>query len=513
MATELDAFAGPGRPWRYDDVLVLFRGFSELAPYLRALREANIPFVVSGGRRFFERTEIVQAMAVLRAVADPDDPVALLAYRRSPAGGVPDTELLAEARGEPASRPALAGADRRLEALRAEAARLPVDAAVRYVLDASGLLPLSGMAFEGAQRVANLEKLQLAASELARDGRRTLTETLDALQDGFESDEEGDSPLADSDRDAVRIMTIHKAKGLEARVVILADTAAGRTNQAARRYKARMARFASGEFVRLDGPRFKNGAEIAASADHAQHVEAEDVRLLYVALTRARDRLIVFGGGRGTAWSTALAEWKGGVTHRTVSEAGIARPAGDAPPPGAPGALALYEAATAAIESLSATAFQSPSGGDDAGAPESAIAGALDPELARAVGRIVHARLAGMTTRETGIEEREAGAILRAFAGSPLAARLSALTVLGREIPMLLAEAGARWSGAIDLLCRDRDGALVVVDFKTDSSDDGAIERHGAQLRVYARAVRRAMPGERVRAELWMLRTGRILEV
>src|SRR5204863_7599185 len=142
---------------------------------------AAIPFVVSGGRTFFERTEIVQAMAVLRAVADPDDPVALLAYRRSPAGGVPDTELAAAA---PVPRPALDAADRRLAALRLAAERLPADAAVRHVLDASGLVTLSGLAFEAAQRVANLEKLTLAASELARDGHRTLPETLDALEEG-----------------------------------------------------------------------------------------------------------------------------------------------------------------------------------------------------------------------------------------------------------------------------------------------------------------------------------------
>jgi ATP-dependent exoDNAse (exonuclease V) beta subunit len=80
-------------------------------------------------------------------------------------------------------------------------------------------------------------------------------------------------------------------------------------------------------------------------------------------------------------------------------------------------------------------------------------------------------------------------------------------------VPLLFGEDGARWQGAIDLLYRDTDGAVVVADFKTDALDDGAIERHGEQLRIYARAVRRALPGERVRAELWMLRSGRVLQV
>ena len=76
---------------------------------------------------------------------------------------------------------------------------------------------------------------------------------------------------------------------------------------------------------------------------------------------------------------------------------------------------------------------------------------------------------------------------------------------------MLLDEGHARWLGTIDLLYRDPEGSVVVADFKTDAADDGAIERHGAQLGVYARAVRRAMPGERVRAELWMLRSRRVI--
>jgi ATP-dependent helicase/nuclease subunit A len=501
LAAELARIAGPGKPWRFDDVLVLLRGFSDLSPYLRALREAGVPFVVSGGRTFFTRPEITQAMAVLRAVADPGDAVALLAYRRSPAGGVPDTELAARAAGS-GPAPALDAADARLESLRAEASKLPVDAAVRRVLDASGLVALSGLAFEAAQRVANLEKLCLAASELARDGRRTLLETLDALEEGFESDDEGDSPLADADRDAVRVMTIHKAKGLEARVVILADAAAGRSNRPPRGAEARMS---------LRSRSFRNGAAIAASLEDASHEEAEDIRLLYVALTRARDRLFVFGGGnRRTDWTDALSGWSAGVTHRVLDHE--PSPSRDASPPpvGAPGAVARYEAAVAAVASLAAPPFRSPS--DEADHVEAA-AGALPPELAREVGSIVHARLANLPVEANGRARDEADAVLRAFRESPLAAHVSQIDVLGREVPLLLDEEGARWRGSIDLLYRDARGDVVVADYKTDATDAGAIDRHREQLAVYARAVRRALPGERVRAELWMLRTGTILEV
>jgi len=514
LAVEVAAIAGPGRAWRYDDVLVLFRGFSGLAPYLRALREADVPFVVSGGRRFFERPEIVQAMAVLRAVADPDDPVALLGYRRSPAGGVPDTELAAVASGCGAAVPAFAAADMRLAALRVAARRLPVDAAVRHVLDASGLVPLSGLAFEAAQRVANLEKLALAASELSRDGRRTLIETLDALEEGFESDEEGDSPLADADRDAVRVMTIHKAKGLEARVVILADTAAGRSNRGPTRFTAGLAREGSRELVTLTGPGFRNGAAIAVSLDASRHEEAEGVRLLYVALTRARDRLFVFSAGSlNPVWNDALSAWSTGVTHRVLAEPKPRKGAPSTAPIGAPEAVTRFDAAASAVLARAIPPFRSPSDAGAEGDAAPATQGGTEPALARAVGRIVHARLAGLMPPAGGEAEDEVESVLRAFHRSPLAARWSTLQILGREVPLLFAEDATRWRGAIDLLYRDRDGAVVVADFKTDASDEDAIARHREQLGVYVRAVRRAMPGERVRAELWMLRTGRILEM
>jgi len=161
---------------------------------------------------------------------------------------------------------------------------------------------------------------------------------------------------------------------------------------------------------------------------------------------------------------------------------------------------------------LAAPRFRGPSAADD-DEPAVSAPGALPADLARDVGRMVHARLAGLAIDGGTDASREVDRLLALFAQSPLAARLAAARVLGREVPMLLEEDGARWHGAIDLLLRDADGTIVVADFKTDSDDSGAAKRHAEQLRIYTRAVRRAMPGSTVRAELWMLRSGRILPV
>lgn len=508
IASEIAALVGNGT-CGYKDVLVLFRGFSSIVPYLRALLDASIPFVVSGGRDFVLRTEIVQAMAVLRAVADPEDEVARLAYRRSPAGGVPDTELFSEATGASGERPALAAADARLVELREKAADLPVDAAIRYVLEASGMLALSALAFQGAQRLANLEKLLRGASEIARDGRRSLVETLDALEEGFEAEDEGDSPLADEDHDAIRVMTIHKAKGLEAKVVILADTAAERRGRQHRKIKVGTVPTGDGDHIVLETGSFRSSAAIALSLDEAPHEAAEETRLLYVALTRARDRLIVLGGGRqNTPWSKAIAGWTDGVTRRAIAPAASAT--GRSPAPSTPSeAGAAFESAARAAVQRATPALRSPSLADEYDAPH--VAGALDPALARQVGRIVHARLAGVDMEARGRAAAEAASILDSRAAAALRERLRTLDVVGREVPLLFGESEAAWRGTIDLLYRDADGTLVVADFKTDAEDDGAADRHRAQLSIYARALSRAFPDIRVRAELWMLRSGRIV--
>jgi ATP-dependent exoDNAse (exonuclease V) beta subunit len=109
--------------------------------------------------------------------------------------------------------------------------------------------------------------------------------------------------------------------------------------------------------------------------------------------------------------------------------------------------------------------------------------------------------------------ERETATILTAFARSPLAARLTSVEVLGREVPILLQDGPTAWRGTLDLLYREG-GEVVVADYKTDKEEDEALlrERYGGQLDVYARAVAQALRLPRLpRRELWLLRAGRVV--
>jgi ATP-dependent helicase/nuclease subunit A len=516
IAAEIRALHAAGIP--YGSVLVLLRGFTNVSLYLRELREAGIPFVASGGRTFYERPEIVQAIGVLRAVADGSDAIARLAYLRSPAGAVTDAELLT-------GSPTLLAAERRLAGLRAEVASIPVDVAVRHVLERSGLFALNALGFEGAQRVANLEKLASDASEFARDGRLGLLDLIDALEERPRGEEEGDSPLADEDTDAVRLMSIHKAKGLEAPVVILADAAAGRNQHTDRDWRIGIDREGGEERLAIEGPDLMNTACAIKRLENRAHEAAEDTRLLYVALTRAKDRLIVVAGinrNGPSPWIEALRAWgydlgsppadgatlhEGSVLFRLIDPKPPEARAAAGVPAGAPGAVERYMAAS---QASTVASFQSPS----ERATHVVSASPLEAELARAVGSAVHLELAKLAPRAmTESVAAETRAVLARFESSALSKRLAGLEVIGREITIVHTDAsGALWRGSIDLLAREPDGTLIVIDYKTDAELSGAAVRHTDQLSVYVEAVRRAIPG-RSRAELWMLRHGEIVPI
>ncbi len=555
------------------DVMLLLRAFTHLPFYLRPLREAGIPFIVDGGRQFLERTEVTHLMAALRALARPSDPAALLAFLRSPAGGVPDHELAVYAAGggswrystepDPAAYPGISRAFGLLRELARETEDLPADVLVREVLARSGLLPLAGFAYEGAQRVANLRKLAAAAADLARDGTLSLNEVLDALESERAGAVEGDSPLAGEGHEAVRVLTVHKAKGLESRIVLVADLAReGRRGGLSPDEEVGIAALpGGGAALALKGAKLRNSARVWLEREEKRHEEAEDLRTFYVALTRARERLILFAAKpkAGAPWIEALAPWGYApdappgdgeriadrmVLHVAARDAAPVKRGTDLPE-GEPEAVAAWESAVRAVKDTARAPFRRPSGiredkaarHDDAEGDAAAAAPARD--VALAAGTAVHAaleqwdprsgaplaaglpELAARAAAEHGADpaavEREAREALDAFAASPLAERLRSVDVLGREVPVLLREEdGTTVAGFLDLLYRDADGTVVVADYKTDRalSADEAETRYGAQLGAYAETVRRAMRlTAPPRTELWLVRRGEILLV
>ncbi len=546
-------------------ISILLRAFGDLAFYLRPLRERGVPFVVDGGREFLRRPEVGHLIATLRALSIPSDEVALLAFLRSPAGGVPDTELArhaasggrwyARAAVDEATCPALARALGLLRSLEEATRDLPADQIVHEVLRRTGLPLVSAVAFEGAQRVANLAKLAAAAAGMAREGKLSLIEVIDALEAERSADVESDSPLADEGVQAVRVMTIHKAKGLENDIVIVPDLARQEPwSGSFAPFEADVVTLPDGtRTLALQARRVRNAAGLWFHEDRESHERAEGYRVLYVAMTRARRRLVLLAGDpRGKApWIEALARWgydasapgpdgllaDGRVLHVLKGAEATRRARIEPASRGAPDAVEAWERAWAHMRRTLGPPFRRPSGIREEEDEEEAVVFARRAgrtrETARLLGSVVHRTLERWDRRERQTLVRigrelaeeiapetadEVVAVLSGFARSSLAERLQGADVGGREIAMLLRREGedATWGGSIDLLYRDGEGRVVVADYKTDTAVDPEElrRRYSEQLRLYAEAVQRAYGLDYLpRAELWLVREGRILEI
>jgi ATP-dependent helicase/nuclease subunit A len=562
------------------DFAVLFRSLNDAAVYGRAFREAGIDFVVDGGKAFRERPEVVEALALLAALANPADPVATLAVLRSSFGGVPDPELAAYAAAggrfywPGAARrqiafPAVAGALGRLDRLHDATSRLPVDRRIMALLTEGEFLLAQGAFVEGAQRTANVRKLAERAATLAREQGLTLERAIAWLRDEFTGNRtEGESPLADEAVDAVRFLTIHKAKGLEFPVVFVPDLNRG-TPPAQAETRVAVQPADGGRYVAAvqAGRRaVRNVAAVIADRENRRHEEAERKRLLYVATTRAEDRLILLNSGvtKLSPWVKALQDrWGyridkkngddpfagngqslcgGQVAHRSllVTE-GPSEPAPRAEVDAAGAARAVRAAAEAAA-GAAARRWRTPSAdhrarATDAAARETELPHPRERDLARAAGLAVHAALehadfaepgaipsrleasARAAAGELGLDpaavRAAAEAALAGFLASNLPARLAAAEILGRETAVLFRDAdGTTVHGYADLVYRTG-GRVHVADYKTDAGKPAELAAaYRDQLRDYVAAVRTALALDAGPvAELILVRSGERVEV
>lgn len=291
-----DRVLGGVRPARYADMAVLLRTRTHLDDLERALHEAGVPYAVHGGRGLYQRPEVVDAVMLLRAVADPTDDVALAATLRGPCGQWTDAALLGLAGlrrpgqslwdalcggTEPAHRQAV----RRLRYWR-RAAGLHGAAHVLWLADrATGLSAQHAAQPDGARRRANLRRFSGLLREWAQAGRRDLREVAEYLRnltDMAAAAGEAASPVAD----AVQVMTVHAAKGREFPIVVVTGLLpAGRPDTPVR--------FDPQFGLLLRPPQGATPRWTATLPGAREREQSEYERTVYVALTRAEERLIV----------------------------------------------------------------------------------------------------------------------------------------------------------------------------------------------------------------------------
>ena len=329
-----DRDLGAMRPLRYGDVVILLRTARvKTNTFVDVLRRAGIPAHAEVATGWFQATEVEVVLAVLALIDNPRQDIPLAAVLRSPLVGLTASELarirLAHPRGafldavrakasEPGEDDALglrlASFLERLSGWRTAARRGPPSLLVQRIYDETRFVDVAAAMPGGEQRRSNLLALLDRAREFdrfARQGLFRLLRFLDKLRD-VEGDL-GAAPPASAGEDVVQISTIHKAKGLEYPVVFVVDLGK-RFNEEDLRGDLLFHRELGFGPKSVDLDRRVKYASIAHHAVVAAKqldLRAEEMRVLYVALTRAKERLILVGSASGLADRTR--RWVSGI--------------------------------------------------------------------------------------------------------------------------------------------------------------------------------------------------------
>lgn len=303
---------------RYQDMVILLRSAASRAEDMaRVLKDRGIPVYNDADAQYYELPEIRDTLDILAVLDDPTDDVALLSVLRCPVFHFTEEELAQmRLKGGPqppfwqlffdrrAEDKRVARTLDRLDEWRFMAQHEPLDLFLRTLIDQSGLYARAGALPGGAQRRANLMALAARAAGSPWTLRTFNRQVSDARRRSRET-----AALGEMD-DVVRIMTIHKSKGLEFPVVFVAGLA--------QRFKfddgpsSLSCDSQLGLAIPLIDPKKRTVRQtLAARAireKKQRETRAEEARLLYVAMTRARDRLYLTGAPR--RMDTAMDAWR-----------------------------------------------------------------------------------------------------------------------------------------------------------------------------------------------------------
>jgi ATP-dependent helicase/nuclease subunit A len=314
---------------RYSDIALLFRAMTQVGMYESIFRRANIPYQTVLGRGFYERAEIKDLIQLLRFLDNKTDELALAAVLRSPLCGISDNALLA-LRCAPSLDEVDAGdplrrfnqtrklyralrhhgdiayinddehllLDRAAELIKGLIARqhhYSLSTLLRFAAERSEFATVIAATFDGAQRLANVQRLFTLAERFERSGAHLIRDFVRYVEE-FEAigSRESEGQI-DEATNAVKLMTIHQAKGLEFPVVIIPDL---------QRWSRPMESWVlldRQHGLTLKVPDGRGGSPLAGltftrfEKRHALREQFESMRLLYVAATRAQDRLILSG--------------------------------------------------------------------------------------------------------------------------------------------------------------------------------------------------------------------------
>lgn len=337
------------RAVRYGDIAILFRALSDIKIYERALRQRGIPYYVLAGKGFYERQEIQDILSLLQFLDNRTNEMALVAALRSPLFGLSDETLYwmrQYADHRPGSgldphplltsllegsnlwgvsdeqRPLVTRAAAIIRRLLDVRNRLPLVELIREIIEATDDEALQATAYDGHQRVANLRKLMELARAFDARGPQFLGDFIRYVHQFTEMEtREAEAQLESAN--AVTLMTVHKAKGLEFPVVIVPDL----SRQFRRDAPPLLFDRALGLGLKVPDARgraHRSWLHERVCEQIARREFFENQRILFVALTRAQDYVILstaIAAKKKKAHDDEAAEEMSGATTAQASEA------------------------------------------------------------------------------------------------------------------------------------------------------------------------------------------------
>ncbi|HXT65024.1 MAG TPA: UvrD-helicase domain-containing protein [Pyrinomonadaceae bacterium] len=324
-ATASDSKRDACAPVNYDQIAVLFRALTGVGVYESALRRAGIPYLTVQGKGFYQREEVTDLIQLLRFLDNSTDEIALAAILRSPLCGISDNTLFA-LRSAPFVGEATDGkklprrnlwravqqhreiqfidAEEHTELDRVAAFlgemierrnRYSIADLLRHAVTSTDFTSVIAANFDGAHRISNVEKLFRLAEAFEKSGQliRDFVHYVEKFEEAGGRETEGQ---IDKTANVVRLMTIHQAKGLEFPVVIIPDVHRYKSSEhdnslfVLDRHQGFTVAVPDGRGTVARGTAFSRLRERGAWRERF-----ESMRLLYVAATRAEDRLIFSG--------------------------------------------------------------------------------------------------------------------------------------------------------------------------------------------------------------------------
>ena len=571
----------------YKDILVLVKKWREVDALLPVLQKAGIPVISSGAKIFYRQPEVLDLLNLLIALLHPQDRLAVAVVLRSPLVYLSDPQLHDLLKKIPPERlfhsqeplPDFLPREvqTRIEHLRKLAEGRLKKTLSEWLTEVRAFIPTALYSEPGDREGRPLVRIGRVLENFQEAMEMTVIPPLvwllkqrdrAAATDQWDGNPGEDITVASENVDAVRVMTIHKAKGLEGRFTIIYGWSAilsDLVGSTGNRNPAEVLSLTTEAGEKVQAFSLQWGPLKIVSSSYPEALEqerkgnqAEAQRLAYVAATRARDRMVLLCPRSkhrsfseeitdfiSSAKSKIPADSQGGQveicngTLRFIDQPGVEI----TPQKAHSASLNLQEDLYQSLWRKRYSEFKSPlppllHHPSDPEHQEGEIRedhhypGKADRETGLLVGRLVHTYLERYLLDDafepeklsfsfSGIPElhsdnnvsEAAEKVLKQFyagdlgdpSGQPYRERVSAARILGREVPVYLRDEGQAWHGIIDLILEE-EGVIRAIDYKTTVAQDPLPETYAQQQRIYNEALRRLFPDQDVAFEFWWLK-------